>query len=290
MVLAVRPFDSRCTASTASLLGPSATQKIRPCSSSNQYVWYCTPCLCWTATSCRWASATSSGETPGTWWRSMYIGTGSRYTLVAGRSMSVSWPRRRSPDRRLLGPGHQRAIPVVERAEMLRGRIGTVNAERCGECGFDSDDWSDAAAIAAIQRLPRQWRSAVAGLTPDDLLRRPLDQMWSIAEYVDHVREVLFGMRFLLGTAIAQPGTDLGTSPTQPFSPQPRRIDVEAALDGIDHEAHLLSAQLSGLSSHDWFLTVRFDGAAVDPHWIVRHAVHDASHHLLDSGRLRSAL
>ena len=35
-----------------------------------------------------------------TWWRSMYIGTGSRYTLVAGRSMSESGP---DADRRIGG-------------------------------------------------------------------------------------------------------------------------------------------------------------------------------------------
>lgn len=114
--------------------------------------------------------------------------------------------------------------------------------------------------------------------------------MWSIAEYADHVREVLFGMRFLLDTAISQPGTDLGESPPQEFASQPRQIDVDAALDGIDHEARSLSQQLSELSSHDWFVTVRFDGTSVDPHWIARHIVHDATHHLLDIGRLRSAL
>jgi hypothetical protein len=114
--------------------------------------------------------------------------------------------------------------------------------------------------------------------------------MWSIAEYADHVREVFFGMRFLLDTAISQPGTDLGESPPQQFASQPRQIDVEAALDGIDHEARLLSEQLSGLSPHDWFLTVRFDGTSVDAHWIARHIVHDATHHLLDIDRLRSAL
>ncbi|MBF6557759.1 MAG: DinB family protein [Acidimicrobiales bacterium] len=165
-----------------------------------------------------------------------------------------------------------------------------MSVERCGECGFDSDDWSDASAIAAIQRLPLQWTTAVAGLTPSDQLRRPVHQMWSIAEYADHVREVLFGMRFLLDTAISQPGTDLGESPPQQFASQPRQIDVEAALDGIDHEARSLSQQLSGLSSHDWFLTVRFDETSVDAHWIARHIVHDATHHLLDVDRVRSAL
>ena len=81
----------------------------------------------------------------------------------------------------------------------------------------DAEYWSDASAIAAIRRLPSQWIAAVAGLTPSDQLRRPVHQMWSIAEYADHVREVLFGMRFLLDTAISQPGTDLGESPQPQF-------------------------------------------------------------------------
>ena len=114
--------------------------------------------------------------------------------------------------------------------------------------------------------------------------------MWSIAEYTDHVREVLFGMRFLLDTAISQPGTDVGQSPPALFASQPRKIDVQAALDGIDHEARSVSQRLVELSADDWFLTVTFDGASVDPHWIARHIVHDATHHLLDIIRLRSAL
>jgi len=114
--------------------------------------------------------------------------------------------------------------------------------------------------------------------------------MWSIGEYTDHVREVLFGMRFLLDAAVSQPGSDLGNSPSPQFAPQARQIDVAAALDGIDNEVHLLSQQLSGLSSINWNQSVTFDGTSVDPHWFVRHAVHDATHHLLDIARLRSAL
>ncbi len=114
--------------------------------------------------------------------------------------------------------------------------------------------------------------------------------MWSIAEYADHVREVLFGMRFLLDIAISRPGTDLGDSPPQQFARQPQQIDVVAALDGIEREAHSLGQQLSELTSDDWFVTVSFDGTSVDPRWIARHAVHDANHHLLDIDRLRSAL
>jgi hypothetical protein len=114
--------------------------------------------------------------------------------------------------------------------------------------------------------------------------------MWSIAEYTDHVREVLFGMRFLLDAAVSQPGTDLGLYPDSRFDPEPRRIEVEGALAGIAREATGLKESLSELPDGAWASTVVLDGTEADPHWIVRHAVHDASHHLLDIERLRQAL
>jgi Mycothiol maleylpyruvate isomerase N-terminal domain len=97
-------------------------------------------------------------------------------------------------------------------------------------------------------------------------------------------------MRFLLETAISEPGTDLGESPAAVFAFQARQLDVEATLASIDREARSLSQQLSGLAADDWSRTLGFDGTFVDPHWIARHAVHDATHHLLDVRRLRSAL
>ena len=51
------------------------------------------------------------------------------------------------------------------------GRIeGVVDFERCDECGLNGEEWSDAGAISAIERLPAQFANAVAGLGPDDLL------------------------------------------------------------------------------------------------------------------------
>jgi hypothetical protein len=57
-----------------------------------------------------------------------------------------------------------------------------VDFERCDECGFNGEEWSDAAAISAIAGLPTRFANAVAGLNSDDLLRRPVDGQWSIAE------------------------------------------------------------------------------------------------------------
>ena len=75
--------------------------------------------------------------------------------------------------------------------------------ERCEACGFDGERWSDADAVAAVDELPPRFVDAVRGLGEDEVQRRLIVGTWSIAEYVDHVREVLFGMRFLLDSAVA---------------------------------------------------------------------------------------
>jgi hypothetical protein len=165
-----------------------------------------------------------------------------------------------------------------------------VAVERCAECGFDAEQWSDARAVMAIGELPGAWADAVDGLTPVQLGRRPVAGTWSIAEYVDHVREVLFAMRFLVDTASSDPGTDLGPTPTPSFDAEPRVIDVAVALEGVGREAGALTHALTALPSPHWARTVTVDGTAVDVHWVARHAVHDATHHLLDVARLRVAL
>jgi hypothetical protein len=97
-------------------------------------------------------------------------------------------------------------------------------------------------------------------------------------------------MHFLLDTAVATPGADLGESPSSPFDPEPRRIEIKVALAGIEREATALRERLAQLTADQWNLAVKLDGDDVDPHWIVRHAVHDATHHLADVAHLRAAL
>lgn len=162
--------------------------------------------------------------------------------------------------------------------------------EWCDACGFDGHLWSDEATVEAIRLLSDRWVEAVDGLGSDALQSRPIPEMWSIAEYTDHVREVLFGMHFLLDSAIAQPGIDLGDAPTSTFAPTPRAIDVSAALTGIRREATGLADRLVELPESSWRATATVDGDPVDAHWICRHALHDATHHLADIDRLRQAL
>ena len=190
------------------------------------------------------------------------------------------------------------ASGIVHRPS-LHGRLGrpplafravTSPLETCDECGFDGRAWTEAEALREISDLPRRYSDAVAGLQDVDLQRRPIAAMWSIAEYVDHVREVLFGMRFLLDSALETPGTDLGSAPVPSFEPEPRAVDIDAALAGVAAEADRLSRALGATPPDVWMSHVIVDGDELDVHWIARHAVHDPTHHLADVVRLRAAL
>jgi hypothetical protein len=162
--------------------------------------------------------------------------------------------------------------------------------EVCAECGFDGGQWTDDDAVSAIVELPSSWSKAIDGLSQSDLRRRPISSMWSIAEYLDHVREVLFGMRFLVDTAITDPGTRLGDPPEPRFDSEPRDIDVHSAVTGLSAEAEQLGDALAAAPPTAWTSSVIVGDESHDLHWIARHAVHDATHHLGDVERLRAAL
>ena len=93
-----------------------------------------------------------------------------------------------------------------------------------------------------------------------------------------------------MDTAVNDPGTDLGEPPEPTFEPEPRVIDIDAALAGLSHEAEQLSDALAKAPPPTWSSTVIVRGEVLDLHWVARHAVHDPTHHLRDVSRLRAAL
>lgn len=165
-----------------------------------------------------------------------------------------------------------------------------MTVELCEECGFDGSLWSDSEAVAAIGALAERWARAIEGLHDATATRRPITGMWSVAEYTDHVREVMFGMRFVLDAAIDTPGANLGPPPASRFDPEPRDLDLWRAHAGFARETGQLHDQLTRIPAAGWESSVVLNGEEVDVHWIARHAVHDVTHHLGDVARLRAAL
>jgi hypothetical protein len=58
----------------------------------------------------------------------------------------------------------------------------------------------------------------------------------------------------------------------------------------IDEYATKLETRVAALEPDQWNVSIELGDEVVDPEWVLRHAVHDASHHLADVGRGLHAL
>ena len=98
-------------------------------------------------------------------------------------------------------------------------------------------------------------------------------------------------MRFILDIAVTDPGTESRYATDAAFDSQPRHIDTagsrSAALRG---EIEALVIRLGQLDDETSTRTVTIEGDEVDARWIVRHALHDVTHHLADVAALRTLL
>ena len=142
--------------------------------------------------------------------------------------------------------------------------------ERCDECGFDSDAWRPRDAATVFDAYEMWWRLATQGIDSAALNRRPAPDVWSIAEYGVHSvlitavhRELMLGAEF----------PDLEVPPDASPDDEPADVDVPRLLKDFEREGHAIAA-------------IARDG---DPD-LLFHAVHDATHHMMDVGRGMTAV
>ncbi len=166
----------------------------------------------------------------------------------------------------------------------------TEPIDRCDSCGFDGSEWNDADSANTIVLAPTLFRLWSSPMDDEVLNRRPRPSTWSVAEYIDHVREVFFGMRFLIELSQQEPGKDLGPAP-QPAEPGEQQIiDVESALSQVGAEAKSLGRLLVKMHEGGWGDGVVLGESLHTVRWASRHAVHDLWHHLIDVAHIRTDL
>lgn len=168
--------------------------------------------------------------------------------------------------------------------------------ELCPECGFDSTRWRIPDAITHLEALGWWWRSALADLDRAAVARRPAPTVWSVLEYGVHsarTTSVLRGSLERVLAGAAWHATDRINPPRADASPDdvPPQISVDQLLDDIAREGRELADVARAAAAHTWERRAERAGrppARADA--ILLHAVHDASHHQLDVGRVLSSL
>ncbi len=166
--------------------------------------------------------------------------------------------------------------------------------EFCEQCRFDSEAYTDQDVAGTLRTLPTWWRllakpfsdRAPANTGPIDnaLFARPNATTWSAAEYAQHSVDVLRTLTLGLQMLIGDDKLDFGSGPDeQPLREVPATPNIETVFEELDSAtaALLAIAKAGEASTH----SAIFDGNPLNGPWILRHAVHDALHHLHDAGR-----
>lgn len=146
----------------------------------------------------------------------------------------------------------------------LRDVHGQV-VEVCDECGFDARFIPDVGAsveAAFTEMLALQQRPHVT--------TRPASEVWSAAEYADHVLHGSNAVGALVAVALRRPAPEMANDLTS---------------------ARAASVQLArSISDADRLVSCPFEGAPTDVGRLVLHLLHDLEHHVLDVRRGYAAL
>jgi hypothetical protein len=162
-----------------------------------------------------------------------------------------------------------------------------MEPERCPECGFDATLLTTADASASLRSMGRRWREVFKDVADDRLRRRPEELVWSPLEYAAHTRDVLallgWGMNQVLEGS--RPTLD-ATEPDPPGADHGyNELDPATVLGELESNAERIARRADRALPEHWKRTATIGGRETDAGWLLRHAVHDASHHLRDVER-----
>ena len=163
-----------------------------------------------------------------------------------------------------------------------------MEPERCAECGFDATRLTVQDAIVGLRSLGRRWHEAFDGVPDETLRARPDATTWSPLEYAVHTRDVLGLLTAGLGPVLA--GDEPSFPDVQPEEGAPdhgwNRLDPETVVRELGAAADA-EADLAAKARPEQFArTGTLGPQTFDGDWLVKHSVHDATHHLFDVGRI----
>lgn len=132
--------------------------------------------------------------------------------------------------------------------------------------------------------MGRRWRELFEGRPDEALRRRPAPDVWSPLEYAAHTRDVLDLIGQGLGAVLDDNRPTFPAVTPEEGAPDHGWNDLEpaAVLDELATNAERIADRAARALPEHWDRTGTLGGEEVDAGWILRHAVHDASHHLRD--------
>ena len=163
-----------------------------------------------------------------------------------------------------------------------------MDHERCEDCGFDGSTFDASGLLEALRVLGPAWEQVLDG-AGGELRVRPATDVWSAIEYAGHSRDI---------TALHVYAVDQALSLDEPVLME---IDADGLIDDAvagymdlnpDDVAHQIAAETGALADRatgvpveSWQRGITFGTERSDVRFLLEHALHDSTHHLVDVER-----
>lgn len=155
----------------------------------------------------------------------------------------------------------------------------------CSPCALDYSEISVEHAAEVIGTIATAVRDAVFAVPEDARRRRPNPQVWSVNEYVCHVRDVYasFTIRLHRARTEDRPALEPMFNDLRARRFRYNERDATAVLDELAANAAGFCEEIGRVGGQDWHrLVTRLPGEQRSARWLVRQAMHEGVHHVAD--------
>ncbi|OBH89124.1 DinB family protein [Mycobacterium sp. E2733] len=159
----------------------------------------------------------------------------------------------------------------------------------CAACGMSYSDTRTEDAIGVIAGLPDAVRKALSAIPPGARRSRPGPDVWSVAEYLCHLRDVYvsFTIRLYRVRTEHQPSLEPMFNDLRARRFRYNDCDIDATLDELGAAVAGFRDEVARVKDHDWDrIATRLPGERRTARWFVRQAMHEGVHHLRDIRRI----
>jgi hypothetical protein len=159
----------------------------------------------------------------------------------------------------------------------------------CADCGLDYSEISIDDAVSTIAGVPSAVRAAVSAIPVEARRVRPSRRVWSVAEYLCHVRDVYITFTIRLHRVCAEdrPAMEPMFNDLRALRFRYNDCDFGATLDQLAVAAAGFREQVGRTDDGDWDrIATRLPGEDRTALWLVRQAMHEGVHHLGDIRRI----
>jgi uncharacterized damage-inducible protein DinB len=159
----------------------------------------------------------------------------------------------------------------------------------CDSCSVVYRDIQIDDAVDVIAGLPGAARKAVGAIPPESRRLRPAPDVWSVTEYLCHLRDVYvsFTIRLHRVRTEERPAWEPMFNDLRARRFRYNDCAIDATLDELAAATAGFCDEVARTGEDDWDrLATRLPGEQRTARWLVRQAMHEGVHHLADIQRI----